>query len=85
VILAQKLLLKEMAAVDVARIIRECKEIEASLRKISGDSVVDLRDKMLKLVQTRILHYKDLRGKSLERVFWQVLSLENLENIKSLL
>lgn len=84
-ILAQKLLLKEMAAVDVARIIRECKEIEASLRKISGDSVVDLRDKMLKLVQTRILHYRDLRGKSLDRVFWQVLSLENLENMKSLL
>jgi hypothetical protein len=84
-ILAQKLLLKEMAAVDVARIIRECKEIEASLRKISGDSVVDLRDKMLKLVQTRVLHYRDLRGKSLERVFWQVLSLENLENMKSLL
>jgi hypothetical protein len=84
-ILAQKLLLKEMATVDAARIIRECKEIEASLRKISGDSVVDIRNKMLKLVQTRIPHYKDLRGKSLERVFWQVLTLENLENMKSLL
>jgi hypothetical protein len=84
-ILAQKLLLKEMTAVDVARVIGECKEIEASLRKISGDSVVDLRDKMLKLAQTRILHFRDLRGKSLERVFWQVLTPENLENMKSLL
>jgi hypothetical protein len=84
-ILAQKLLSREMEAVDVAGIIRECKEMEASLRKISGDSVGDLRDKMLKLAQTRMLHYKDLRGKSLERVFWQVLTLENLRNMKLLI
>lgn len=83
--LAQKLVLKEMEAADVARVISECKEMEASLRKISGNSVVDLRDKMLKLVQTRLLHYRDLRGKSLERVFWQALTLENLENMNSLL
>lgn len=84
-ILAQKLLLKEMEAVDVAQTISEGKEIEASLRKISGDSVGDIRDKMLKLAQTHIPHYKDLRGKSLERVFWQVVTLENLESMKSLL
>src|SRR4030042_2069468 len=76
-ILAQKLLLKEITAVDAARILGECKEIETSLRKISGNYVVDLRDKMKKLAQTRILHFRDLRGKSLERVFWQVLTPEN--------
>ena len=84
-ILAQRLVLKEMTAFDVAGIIRECKEIELSLRKIPGDSVVDIRDKMLKFAQTRIIHYRDLRGKSLERVFWQVLTPGNFENMKSLL
>jgi hypothetical protein len=78
-ILAQKLLLKEMETVDVAKTIGECKEMEASLRNISGDSVGDIRDKMSKLAQTHIPHYNDLRGKSLERVFWQVLTLENMK------
>jgi hypothetical protein len=83
-ILAQKVISEEITKPNFAKMIKECKETDLCLRKISGNAVANLRKEILKLAQSRIPHYKELKGKSLERVFWEVITPENIGNIRSL-
>ena len=70
---------------DVAKAIVDCQNIALRLNKISGSLVKELRKKLLGLLKTRIAYFKELKGKPLERVFWQIVTPENLQDIKSLI
>ena len=70
---------------EVVEHILKCRNIEQNLNKVTGDAVQKLRKEILYLAQTKILHFKDLKGKPLPRVFWQILTVENIEDIKSLI
>jgi len=52
------------------------------LKTISGEEVKSLNKKLLDSADTEIPYPKNLRGKPLNRVFWQVVSPENLNSIK---
>jgi hypothetical protein len=69
---------------DVAKVIAQCKNIEARLDKISGKDVAEVRKKLLALAQTKIPYFREMKGKPLDRVFWQTVALENLHDMESL-
>jgi hypothetical protein len=82
--LARKVVSEEIGRQDIARTIAECRKIEQALSRIPGDSVAEVRERIMELAKVKIPYYKDLRGKPLTRVFWQVLTLENIGDINSL-
>jgi hypothetical protein len=63
--------------------IARCNKAVEKIRSFSGETVVESRKKILDLAQEKIPFFKELRGKPLERVFWQVVTLENLKEIES--
>lgn len=82
--LSRRLCDGKISNADVSGLIAECRSIEQTLNKVTGDNVPKIRKGMLDLAQTKILHFKDLKGKPLLRVFWQILTPENMKDIKSL-
>lgn len=80
--LISKTIQSKLTEADVAKTIIECQGIVSRLRKISGNAVPTLRKKLLGLAQMEIPYFKELKGKSLDRIFWQIVTLENLKDIK---
>ena len=70
---------------NAAKVITQSKSIAARLNKISGKDVIEVRKKLLDLAQTKIPYFREMKGKTLDRVFWQILTLENLQDIHSIL
>lgn len=70
---------------DVAKVITQSKSIAAKLNQVSGKDVIEVRKKLLNLAQTKIPYFKEMKGKTLDRVFWQIVTLETLQDIKSIL
>ena len=70
---------------EVVKLINKSQELSSRLRKISGPIVVKLRKDLLGLAKTRIPYFKEMKGKPLDRVFWQIVTPYNLENVESLL
>lgn len=83
--LAVRLVDGKISNADVVKLVAECRSIEQTLNRVTGDAVPKLRKELLGLAQTQILHFKDLKGKPLLRVFWQILTLENIKDIKLLI
>jgi len=46
--------------------------------------VIELRKKLLDLAETKIPYFKEMRGKPLDRVFWQIVTPRNLQDVESL-
>lgn len=70
---------------DFTKLISECKSIERNLSAMTGDDIQKMRNKLLELARAQKIAYsKELKGKPLLRVFWQILTPENLSDIKSL-
>jgi hypothetical protein len=68
---------------DVAKVVTQSKSIATRLGKISGKDVVEVRKKLLDLAQTKIAYFREMKGKTLDRVFWQIVTLENLQDAES--
>ena len=71
---------------DVVELITQCRAIEQSFNNIKGDDIPKIRKELLALVKepATIKDFRDLKGKPLPRVFWQVLTPENIKDIGSL-
>jgi len=69
----------------IANTIKECWGIALKINKVSGDAVIDLRKQLLGLASGRIRYLKELRGKPVDRVFWQIITPSNLQDAKSLI
>jgi predicted nucleotidyltransferase component of viral defense system len=55
------------------------------LQKISGAQVKELRSRIMALADRDIPYFKELRGKPIHRVFWQVANQENLDAIQNMI
>jgi hypothetical protein len=67
---------------DVPKIISESRTIEKNLNAITGEDIQKTRNKLLEYARSKnIIYLKDLKGKPLNRVFWQFLTPENLSDI----
>jgi len=83
--LISKTLQGELSKLDAVKKINECQNTALELRQFSGNTLNELRRKILNLAQTKIPYFKELKGKPLERVFWQIVTLENLQDIERLI
>ncbi len=79
--LASRLLEGKMSDTEVTKSLTEYVSIERRLENIQGAVIPELRNEMMKLAQTNIPHFKDLRGKPLKRVFCQIVTPENFEKL----
>lgn len=75
----------QLTIVDICDFFNRSVKSSNKLGQITGDLIKKYRDNLLEMAEGYISYFKELRGKSLERVFWQVLTLNNLEKIESLL
>lgn len=75
----------QLTIVDMCGFINRSIKSSNKLGQITGDLIKTYRSDLLEMAEERVSYFKELRGKSLERVFWQVLTLNNLEKIESLL
>jgi hypothetical protein len=69
---------------NAAEVITQSKSIAARLNQVSGKDVIEARKKLLDLAQTKIPYFREMKGKTLDRVFWQIVTLENLQDIQSM-
>jgi predicted nucleotidyltransferase component of viral defense system len=57
-------------------------EIARTLGRASGTDINKIRRRLMELADNYIPYYRELRGKPLHRVFWQILTIENLDEIQ---
>jgi len=60
-------------------------QVAQALQTVRGTEVRELRRKLMALADRDIPYFRELRGKPLHRVFWQVVSRENLNAIQDLI
>jgi len=60
-------------------------QVAQALQTVRGAEVRELRRKLMALADRDIPYFRELRGKPLHRVFWQVVSRENLNAIQGLI
>ena len=69
---------------DVTEAIVQSEDIALKLDKVPGKAVIELRKKLLNLAETKIPYFKEMKGKPLDRVFWQIVTPRNLQDVESL-
>jgi hypothetical protein len=69
----------------IASTIEKCQEITLKINKVSGEAIIDLRKQLLGLARGRIRYFKELKGKPIDRVFWQIITPGNMQDAKSLI
>lgn len=60
-------------------------EMSEALGRIPGAEVGRIRVELMGLLERRIPYFRELRGKPLPRVFWEVVNTKNVERIGGLL
>ena len=83
-LLLNKTIRNELTESDLCKIIAESYRIALKLNTYTDDKIDGLRKQLLSLAESKIPFFKELKGKPLERVFWQVVTPENLQKIKAL-
>ena len=73
-----------LSETDIAGAIARSKNIAMRLDKITGKAVIDLRRRLLDLAETKIAYFREMRGKPLRRVFWQIVTPRNLRDVEPL-
>jgi len=59
-------------------------EISSTITKANKRDIPKLREQLLSHAETHISHFKELRGKPLERIFWQILTPDNMNRVAEL-
>lgn len=82
--LMQSYLSKRINANQVLRSIQKSQEISSWIKETNRRNVLKLRKELLAYAENLIPRFKELKGKPLERVLWQVLTPGNMESIAEL-
>jgi hypothetical protein len=69
---------------DCEKLLGRAKRFKFKLDNAKGSEVGELRNGLLSFQKKRLAYFGELRGKSLKRVFWQVLSPDNINQIENL-
>jgi predicted nucleotidyltransferase component of viral defense system len=69
------------AADQYSSALRKSKKLE----EVKGEKIKEFRNKLLKHAEPNTPYYKELRGKSLNRVYWQIIKSYNMETVHSLI
>jgi hypothetical protein len=82
--LAFLLLEKKIDKKDAVRVITRCRAAEQKMSRVTGTKVKETRSKMLALQKERLENFNHLKGKSLQRVFWQIITVERLPQLETI-
>lgn len=80
--LAQRLLGETLRAQDCKELLDRARSVEFKLNGARGSEVARLRNALMLFQKGYLPYFNELRGKSLRRVSWQVLSQDNIEQIE---
>lgn len=72
----------ELNPEEAAQIYAKALNLSAWLKRAKTDRIRETRTLLMNEIQEKIPHFKELRGKPLQRVFWQAATPENLERIE---
>jgi hypothetical protein len=72
---------KEIAAVEAGNEYKLAVQTAQLLTTFSGEKIKALNKQLMDAADEEILYFKNLKGKPLQRVFWQVVSRNNLNLI----
>lgn len=75
----------EIKAEKAFQIIQKSQETSSRIKEAGKLNTQKIRTQLLAHAQTRIPHYKELRGKPAERVLWQVLTPNNIDEIAEII
>lgn len=71
---------------DAYKILEAVNSIAVKLNATTGrDTITNRRNSLMSLQKARLPYFKELRGKPLERVFWEVVDINNLNEIQAIL
>ncbi|MHA1605811.1 MAG: hypothetical protein ACTSWF_14330 [Candidatus Freyarchaeota archaeon] len=82
--LMQSYLSKRINANQVLRSIQKSQETSSRIKETDRRNVLKLRKELLAYAENLIPRFKELKGKPLERVLWQVLTPGNMESVAEL-
>jgi predicted nucleotidyltransferase component of viral defense system len=82
--LAQLQLNDTLKPQECEKLLSDAKQFETKLDNVTSLDMANLRNNLLLLQKTRLAYFGELRGKPLKRVFWQVVSPDNIEEIAGL-
>jgi hypothetical protein len=82
--LAQQRLKDMLKPRDCEKFLERANRFDSKLNAAKGNDVETMRNDLLPFQKKRLAYFSELRGKSLTRVFWQVLSPDNLDQIESI-
>ncbi len=74
----------ELHSSEAANTLKMVQSLANSLERIPGSKVKAIRLELLKLFTDKPAYVKELKGKPLTRVFWEVVTASNLDQIKKL-
>jgi hypothetical protein len=77
--------INNQSAGECAAIYSSSLAILDGLEKVSKDKIVDLKKDLLKFVPAHTPNFKELKVKSPQRIFYQIVTKENIDDIQSLL
>ena len=83
--LAQSRLRGTLKTKQCESLLRKAKDFVLKLGDARRDEAERLRDELLAFQKARLPYFKELRGKPLHRVFWQVVTLDKLDRIIDLI
>ena len=75
----------KIEAKKVLQSIYRSQEISSRMKRINRRYAPRLRRQLLAYAETRIPRFKELRGKPLDRVFWQIVTPDNMDRIIELM
>jgi hypothetical protein len=85
VTLMQSHLSGKIEASQVVQSILRSREISSRIKEVRRENVAKLRGQLLAQAEGHIPSFKELMGKPLERVFWQILTPDNIDRIAEFL
>jgi hypothetical protein len=78
-------LTKETTPANAAGTLARAQDLAESFGTVQAQKIRPVREGLLKMVPKRIRYFKELKGKPLTRVFWEVATPHNLDDAANLL
>lgn len=76
---------KERDPTNAARTLARAQGLAESFGTVQAQKIRPVREGLLKMVPKRVRYFKELKGKPLTRVFWEVATPHNLDDVANLL
>jgi len=82
--LVQSALNGTLVVKECESLLKKARDFALKLQRVRGSEVEPLRGKLLSFQREPLAYFKELRGKPLDRVFWQVIAPDNIDAITNL-